>query len=98
MSLLLKKGKKWQWQQDQQDAFEELKRKLTEVPVLACPDFNEKFVLQTDASDIGLGAVLTQNIQGEGRVIAFASRRLIGAEENYSDTEKVLCFKLCLPL
>jgi len=88
MSLLLKKGKKWQWEQEQQDAFEELKRKLTEAPVLACPDFNEKFVLQTDASDIGLGAVLTQKIQGEERVIAFASRRLIAAEENYSATEK----------
>jgi len=88
MSLLLKKGKKWPWEQEQQDAFEELKRKLTEAPVLACPDFNEKFVLQTDASDIGLGAVLTQKVQGEERVIAFASRRLIAAEENYSATEK----------
>jgi len=45
MPLLLKKGKKRQWQLDQQDVFEELKRKLTEAPVLACPDFNEKFVL-----------------------------------------------------
>ncbi|KAH8335345.1 hypothetical protein KR059_001065, partial [Drosophila kikkawai] len=88
MSLLLKKGKKWQWEKEQQDAFDDLKSKLTEAPVLACPDFNEKFVLQTDASDIGLGAVLTQTIQGEERVIAFASRRLIAAEENYSATEK----------
>jgi len=59
-----------------------------EAPVLACPDFSEKFVLQTDASNIGLGAVLTQTIQGTERVIAFASRRLIAAEENYSATEK----------
>jgi len=56
--------------------------------VLACPDFNENFVLQTDSSDLGLGAVLTQNIQGEERVIAFASRRLVAAEGNYSATEK----------
>jgi len=62
--------------------------KLTEAPVCACPDFNEKFVNQTDAIDIGLGAVLTQRIQGEERVIAFGSRRLITAEENYSTTEK----------
>jgi len=88
MSGLLKKGRKWQWQQEQPDAFEELKKKLTEAPVLACPDFSEKFVLQTDASDIGLGAVLTQTIQGTERVIAFATRRLIAAEENYSATEK----------
>jgi len=65
-----------------------LKRKLTEAPVLAFPDFYEKFVLQTDASDIGLGAVRAQNIQGEERVIAFASRRLIASEEKYSATEK----------
>jgi len=88
MSGLLKKGRKWQWQQEQQDAFEELKRKLTEASVLACPDFSEKFVLQSDANDIGLGAVLTQTIQGTERVIAFASRRLIAAEENYSATQK----------
>jgi len=88
MSGLLKKWRKWQWQQEQPDAFEELKKKLTEAPVLACPDFSAKFVLQTDASDIGLRAVLTQTIQGTERVIAFATRRLIAAEENYSATEK----------
>ncbi|KAH8408196.1 hypothetical protein KR222_007381, partial [Zaprionus bogoriensis] len=65
-----------------------LKDKLTSAPVLACPDFAEKFTLQTDASDHGLGAVLTQQIDGEERVIAYASRKLIKAEENYSATEK----------
>ncbi|KAL7725738.1 hypothetical protein ACLKA6_000629 [Drosophila palustris] len=49
MSLLLKKGQKWEWKPEQQAAFEELKARLTEAPVLACPDFSEKFVLQTDA-------------------------------------------------
>jgi len=69
-----------------QDAFEELKRRLTEAPVLACQGFNKGFVLQTDASDIGFGAVLTQRIQDEERVIAFTSRRLLAAEENYLAT------------
>ncbi|KAM8714816.1 hypothetical protein ACLKA7_001219 [Drosophila subpalustris] len=88
MSLLLKKGQKWDWKPEQQAAFEELKARLTEAPVLACPDFSEKFVLQTDASDCGLGAVLTQQHQGAERVIAYVSRRLVKAEENYSATEK----------
>ncbi|KAL7723995.1 hypothetical protein ACLKA6_016362 [Drosophila palustris] len=60
MSTLLKKGQKWKWNSEQQAAFKELKVRLTEAPVLACSDFNEKFELQTDASDCGLGAVLTQ--------------------------------------
>ncbi|KAL7725192.1 hypothetical protein ACLKA6_017348 [Drosophila palustris] len=80
MSLLLKKGQKWDWKPEQQAAFEELKARLTEAPVLACPDFSEKFVLQTDASDCGLGAVLTQLHQGAERVIAYVSRRLVKAE------------------
>lgn len=69
-------------------AFETLKAKLTEAPVLACPDFTQPFTLQTDASNYGLGAVLTQELEGEERVIAYASRHLNGAEKNYSATEK----------
>lgn len=63
-------------------AFETLKAKLTEAPVLACPDFTQPFTLQTDASNYGLGAVLTQELEGEERVIAYASRHLNGAEKN----------------
>ncbi|KAL7725379.1 hypothetical protein ACLKA6_008588 [Drosophila palustris] len=88
ISKLLRKGQKWTWDASQERAFQELKTRLTEAPVLACPNFNERFSLQTDASDYGLGAVLTQRIEGIERVIAYASRRLSPAEENYSTTEK----------
>ncbi|KAH8244767.1 hypothetical protein KR026_005718, partial [Drosophila bipectinata] len=85
---LLRKGTKWEWTTKHQEAFETLKSRLAEDPVLACPDFERKFVLQTDASDYGVGAVLTQVTEEGERVIAYASRTLIGAEKNYSATEK----------
>ncbi|KAH8241715.1 hypothetical protein KR032_007125, partial [Drosophila birchii] len=88
MTSLLKKGKKWDWTPRQDQAFRELKTRLTEAPVLVCPDFEQKFVLQTDASEYGIGAVLTQTIDGQERVVAYASRRLNSAERNYSVTEK----------
>lgn len=68
------------------ESFNSLKRLLTSHPVLSYPDFNEKFVLQTDASNFALGAVLSQN----GHPICYASRTLNGAEQNYSTIEKEL--------
>ena len=59
-----------------------------EAPILACPDFEVPFVLQTDASNTGLGGVLTQNRDGAERVISYASRTLTDAERRYSTTEK----------
>ena len=87
LSILLKKKTEWIWTGEQAAAFEELKKNLTEAPVLACPNWNLPFVLQTDASLLGLGAVLTQ-VDGEAEyVIAYASRTLNSAEKNYSVTE-----------
>ena len=88
LTALTRKSKSWKWGDVEQKAFEELKKKLTEAPVLACPDFSKQFVLQTDASDYGLGVMLTQGSGDEERVIAYASRFLRDAERNYSATEK----------
>lgn len=85
ITALLKKGKHWKWGESQKNAFEALKKKLTEASILVCPDFSETFILQTDASDYGLGAVLTQVLDGMERVIAYASRHL---NKNYSAAEK----------
>jgi len=57
-------------------------------PVLARPDFSRIFILQTDASDYGIEAILTQDTKKGERVISYLSRTLNCAEKNYSTTEK----------
>ncbi|GFV13157.1 transposon Tf2-9 polyprotein [Trichonephila clavipes] len=81
---LKKKGAKIKWSTEAQDAFNKVKRALTEAPVLQLPNFQEQFNLFTDASGVGIGAVLNQN----HRPIAFASRTLNKAERNYTVTER----------
>ena len=56
---------------------------LTSPPVMAYPDFTKPYVLHTDASQDGLGAVLYQKQDGKLRVIAYGSRALSPAEKNY---------------
>ncbi|GFU73536.1 retrovirus-related Pol polyprotein from transposon 297 [Trichonephila clavipes] len=81
---LKKNGTKFNWSTETQDAFDKIKRALTEAPVLQLPKFKEQFNLFTDASGVGIGAVLSQNL----RPIAFASRTLNKAERNYTVTER----------
>ena len=66
------------------DAFHKLKKAVMSAPVLAYPDSNKEYLLKTDASKLGLGAVLSQK-QSDGRyhLVAFSSRALHGAEVNY---------------
>ena len=71
-------------------AFEILKCRLVESPVLAHPDFTKPFIIDSDASDQAIGAVLSQNIDGHERVIAYASRRLTRSERRYCVTRKEL--------
>ena len=73
----------FKWTGDCQEAFENLKRTLTSAPVLAYPDFSKAFILQTDASLEGFGAVLAQEHDGQERVVAFASRSLQQGERRY---------------
>lgn len=74
--------------EEQQTAFEIVKTKLTQSTILTCPDFSKKFILQTDASDVGLGTLLTQQMDEEEGVVAYDSQNLIGAEKNYTATKK----------
>jgi len=86
LTRLTRKNARWQWGDEEEQAFQTLKKSFASAPVLACPDFSRRFV-QTDASTTGLGVVLTQHFEDGERVIAYASRTLNGAEKNYSATE-----------
>ena len=80
---MLKKNKTWQWSEKCQRAFEELKRAISEEPVLTLPDHTKPFEIQTDASDFAIGGVLMQ----EGHPIAFESRKLNDTEHHYTVQE-----------
>ena len=87
LTKLTQKGVQYSWNTKCEDAFQLLKSKLSQSPILAYPKIGwdeSPFTLQTDASDIGLGAVLEQ----EGKVIAYASRTLTKSECNYSVIQK----------
>ena len=76
------------WNDNCQAAFQTLKQKLISPPILAYPNFKHLFTVATDASGSALGAVLSQEVEGEERVIAFWSRQLNKAERNYSTIER----------
>ena len=70
-------------------AFNTLKESLCQPPLLNSPDFNREFILQTDASKRGTGAVLSQlDERGQEHPVAFFSRKLLPREERYSTIEK----------
>ena len=77
------------WSAETEIAFQKLKSLLVEMPVLGVADPSQPYVLQTDASEKGLGAVLSQtNSRGEEHPIAYASRKLLSRETKYSIIEK----------
>ena len=81
----------FKWTAECQQSFDELKAKLTTAPVLTYPDYGKPFILDTDASDFGIGAVLSQkDDEGRERVVAFASRSLTKAERRYCVTRREL--------
>ena len=77
------------WHEPQEKAFDTLKTCVASPPILKLPNFNKPFILQTDASNIGIGAVILQEGEdGEKYPIAFASRKLLPRETRYSTIEK----------
>jgi hypothetical protein len=87
---LLKKDAKYVWEEEQEIAFQTLKRKLMSQPILQYPDFSQEFILTTDASNEYAGAVLSQGDVGNDLPIAYVSRSFNKAEKKYSIVEKEL--------
>lgn len=88
MSKLTKKNQAWQWDDEQQAAFNKMKTLLTTSPILQQADETKPFTIRTDASGYGIGAVLVQGEKEEEHPIEYASRLLIPAEQNYSTIER----------
>ena len=84
-------NKKYEWEKAQQTAFQQLKDAVTKAPVLILPDLSKPFRLETDASQVAIGAVLSQqDQQNQWHPIAFRSRTLNQAERNYDTMEREL--------
>ena len=77
------------WNSEAEEAFAGLRAALCAQPVLVTPVFKKEFFLQTDASEVGLGAVLSQYVGGEEHPVLYLSRKLLPREQRYATVEKV---------
>ena len=82
--------KKFQWTDEQQQAFDNLKKALTSPPVLALPNTQDSFILDCDASNEAIGAELLQVQGGEEKAIAYGSYALTKEQRRYCTTRKEL--------
>ena len=84
---LTKKSVEFKWTKECESEFNDIKNALVSSPVMAYPDFDKEFKLETDASVKGLGAILSQSYPNGDRVIAYASRSLNEHEKRYGITK-----------
>jgi hypothetical protein len=87
---MVKKGKPNQvvWTEEADQALDTVKKTLSSHPILRLPDFDKPFILRTDASGTGLGAVLMQEVDGKNFPVRYASRKLNKCEQAYATVEK----------
>ena len=89
LHVLTEKGRSFNWSEECQIAFNTLKSALISAPILAFLG-NGEFILDCDASNVALGAVLSQIQDGEERVIAYYSKCFARTERNYCTTRREL--------
>jgi hypothetical protein len=86
LATLTSKTAKWKWEAEHQKAFDDMKKLISKEALLAYPDFEDEFIIHTDASHTQLGAVISQR----GKPIAFYSRKLKPEQTRYTTTEREL--------
>lgn len=90
LTACLKKGKNVEITEKYKEAFQKCKELLVNAPILQYPDMSKPFILTTDASEVAIGAVLSQGTIGADRPVAYASRTLTDTEKRYSAIEREL--------
>jgi len=92
LNVLLRKNTKFTWSSETQKSFDEIKSKFSSSPVLAYPDREIPFMVETDSSNFAIGAILSQTSPKDNKVhpVAFYSRSLNQAERNYPIYDKEL--------
>jgi hypothetical protein len=88
LNELLKKGRKFQWSEEAEDAFIDLKSRLASRPILRPPDFDKPFCMAVDASQFCVGACLFQMVGEVRHPVCYFSRKLLANEVRYSTIEK----------
>ena len=90
LTRLTEKDVKFQWGDEEIKSFEKLKQYLTSAPILSYPKDKGRFIVDTDASNFGIGAVLSQIQDGQEKVIAYASKSLSKSQRRYCTTKREL--------
>ena len=88
----------WEWTAEHQKCFVTLHNAVCKTPVLKLPDFGKPFVVEPDASDLAVGAVLLYKYDDRFHPVAYFSKKYLPAERNYAphDKESLAIFKACI--
>ena len=90
LNVLTSKDTPFRWEQEEEDAFRQLKTQMMEAPVLTYPDPSRPYILDTDASNEAAGGVLSQEVDGVERVVAYYSKTFSPPQRNYCVTRREL--------